>query len=259
MLKLRRLALLSAFLVAASIALAQNAGDKVEYKAQSWPEKWEVGTFVRVLPGGTQVLIRQAPSQFFPEGFERAYALADVRPLRNATAPPVVPQPPRADARPQPAYVPPYVPAPAPAAAPVPISASACGPRPNPERDRLECVQQVQRGSPNWGSCQAGNGAACHRFVREVARALAAGDPRWGLITKPRGQQACTEQSCGRDVSGGYGEDMVAYLPPGNAPSQWLGSDIVGGAGAPGARIQWSNPDGYATNRADNLWSAVPR
>ncbi len=54
---------------------AQKPGDKVEYKAQNWPEKWEVGTFVKELPGGKQVLIRERPNEFFAEGFERAYAL----------------------------------------------------------------------------------------------------------------------------------------------------------------------------------------
>lgn len=256
--KLRILVLSLVFVAAGSIAIAQQPGDKVEYKAQQWPEKWEVGTFLRVLVGGKQVLIRQAPSQFFPEGFERAYAIEDVRPLRTAAAPtPPLPReaPP---ARPLPAYTPPP-PVPVRQAPAALMALAACGPRPNPERDRLECIQQVQRSSGHWGACAAGDGAACHRFVREVARALAAGDPRWGLITKPRGQQACTEQHCGRDVSGGFGEDMVAYLPSGHATNQWLGSDIVGGAGAPGARIQWSNPDGYSTNRADNLWTAVPR
>lgn len=59
-------------------------GEKVEYKAQNWPEKWEVGTCLKELPGGKQVLIREKPSQFYPEGFERAYALADVRPVQKA-------------------------------------------------------------------------------------------------------------------------------------------------------------------------------
>ena len=40
------------------------------------------------MPGGTQVLIAEKPNQFYPEGFHRAYALADVRPIQNAPADP---------------------------------------------------------------------------------------------------------------------------------------------------------------------------
>jgi hypothetical protein len=78
-----------AAMFASTSALAQNyqPGQQVEYKAQNWPETWEVGTIVRDLPGGTQVLVREKPTQFFPEGFERAYALADVRPVTQALAP----------------------------------------------------------------------------------------------------------------------------------------------------------------------------
>ena len=61
-------------------------GDKLEYKASNWPEKWEAGTVVKMLPGGTQVLIREKPNEFFKDGFERAYNLAEVR--RGATPPP---------------------------------------------------------------------------------------------------------------------------------------------------------------------------
>lgn len=64
-------------------ATAQNPGDKVEYKAQNWPEKWETGTFVKALPGGTQALIREKPTEFFPQGFERAYALKEIRQVGN--------------------------------------------------------------------------------------------------------------------------------------------------------------------------------
>ena len=68
-----------------SVATAQcKPGEQVEYRAQSWPEKWEVGTCVKELPGGKQVLIREKPSQFYPEGFERAYALDEVRPIQKA-------------------------------------------------------------------------------------------------------------------------------------------------------------------------------
>ncbi len=65
-------------------------GEQIEYKAQNWPEKWEVGTCVKTLPGGSQVLVAEKPNQFYPEGFHRAYDLADVRPVR-----PVQPEPAR--------------------------------------------------------------------------------------------------------------------------------------------------------------------
>lgn len=57
-------------------AEAFKAGDKIEYRSYG---KWERGTIIRPLPGGTQVLVREKPSQFFPEGSERAYSLSDVR------------------------------------------------------------------------------------------------------------------------------------------------------------------------------------
>ena len=72
-------------------------GDKVEYKASNWPEKWEAGSVVKILPGGTQVLIREKPNEFFKDGFERAYNLADVRRIvvRAPNNPPANPNPKR--------------------------------------------------------------------------------------------------------------------------------------------------------------------
>ncbi len=89
-------------------------GEQVEYKAVNWPETWEKGVCIKELPGGTQVLIREKPSQFFPEGFERAYALADVRPAGQAAPDPAAgPQ-----AGPPPAPVARLTPAPNPQAGP---------------------------------------------------------------------------------------------------------------------------------------------
>lgn len=146
----------------------------------------------------------------------------------------------------------------APSPSKAPAGLAACGSRPDPVAHRFECVQQVAQRSANWKPCEAGDEVACHRFVRDVVRALAAGDSRWGLITKPRGQQSCTTTECGPHV-GGFGGDVVAYLPEGHTPQQWLGTDIVGGAGAPGARQQWSTYDGYTSNRPDNLWVKLPK
>ena len=56
-----------------------SPGDAIEYKAERSPEKWEPGTVVRMAPGGTQVIVREKPTQFFPEGNQRAYALDEVR------------------------------------------------------------------------------------------------------------------------------------------------------------------------------------
>ncbi len=132
----------------------------------------------------------------------------------------------------------------------------ACAPSANPSDNRRECALQIAAGSANWAACSTrGVGPACHRFVREVTRALAAGNARWGLISKPRGQQSCSATACGADV-GGYGQDVAAYRPDGAAVSEWMGFDIVAGAGAPGATVIWNGP---LPRRPDNLWVPVPR
>ncbi|MGQ0762304.1 MAG: hypothetical protein ACT4OT_09875 [Acidobacteriota bacterium] len=46
-----------------------------------------MGTCLKTLVGGTQVLIAEKPNEFYPEGFQRAYALADVRPVQKAVEP----------------------------------------------------------------------------------------------------------------------------------------------------------------------------
>lgn len=75
---------LCGFMPAASaITSAQDykPGQKIEYRAQSYPEKWEVGTVERMTPGGKQLIIREKPTEFFPQGNTRAYSLDEVRPL----------------------------------------------------------------------------------------------------------------------------------------------------------------------------------
>ncbi|MBI2571742.1 MAG: hypothetical protein HYV63_32430 [Candidatus Schekmanbacteria bacterium] len=55
-------------------------GEVIEYKVGgAYPERWERGVIVRVLPEGKQYLIRQKPTQFFAEGAETAFAVADLR------------------------------------------------------------------------------------------------------------------------------------------------------------------------------------
>lgn len=131
----------------------------------------------------------------------------------------------------------------------------ACGAIPNPTSDRLPCVLAMAAASPNWGACQGGSGVGCHRFTRDVAAALAVGDPNWGLIGKNPGEQQCTWDRCGGLGGEGYGEDVVAYRTGPDIFSQWRGWDIVGGAGAPGARAGWAEVPG---RRAGNYWAPVP-
>lgn len=59
-------------------------GDAIEYKVRGTVDQWERGTVLRVLDGGKQYVIRQKPTQFFPEGAESAYSPADLRPPQNA-------------------------------------------------------------------------------------------------------------------------------------------------------------------------------
>jgi len=131
----------------------------------------------------------------------------------------------------------------------------SCGPISNPPGNRIQCALDVAAVSPEWGRCQGGSGVGCHRFSRHVAAALAAGDPNWGLIGKNPGEQQCTWNRCGGLNGEGYGEDVVAYLAGPNIFNNWLGFDIVGGAGAPGATVGWGGP---LPRRAGNYWAPVP-
>jgi hypothetical protein len=131
----------------------------------------------------------------------------------------------------------------------IPASCGAFGPG-----DRVACAIEVAGLSPYWPACQAGSGTNCHRFTRHVAAALAAADPRWGLITKNPGEQQCTWNGCGPGAGDGFGEDIVAYL---HGPSNfdWQGFDLVQGAGAPGARVHWNS---VPSRRPGNNWAEVP-
>jgi hypothetical protein len=137
----------------------------------------------------------------------------------------------------------------------------ACGARANPTDNRLECARSIAARSPHWKACsEQGDHVACHRYAREVATALANGEPRqgwgWGLISKPRGQRQCSLTECGPVVEGpGYAEDAIAYLPEGEDRKHWIGFDLVVGAGAPGAGLNWNGP---LPRREDNLWVALP-
>jgi hypothetical protein len=77
-----RLSAVLAILAIANAAPAQTfkAGDAVEYKiGVSSPPQWERGTIVKVYDGGKQYLVREKPSRFFPEGFEKTYAAENLR------------------------------------------------------------------------------------------------------------------------------------------------------------------------------------
>jgi hypothetical protein len=142
------------------------------------------------------------------------------------------------------------------AAAGLPFAIPAsCGARPNPTNNRIQCVSDVARVSPEWGRCQGGSGVGCHRFTRHVAASLAAGDPAWGLIGKAPGETQCTWNRCGGLSGEGYGEDVVAYLASPDRFSGWLGFDIVSGAGAPGAGVNWGGP---LPRRSTNYWTPLP-
>jgi len=136
-----------------------------------------------------------------------------------------------------------------------------CGARENPTDNRLECARTIAARSAHWRACtDLGNDVACHRYAREVATALARAEPHqgwgWGLISKPRGQRQCSLTQCGPEVRGpGYAEDAIAYLPQGEDRKHWIGFDVVGGAGAPGASLNWNGP---LPRREDNLWVPVP-
>lgn len=86
--------LIVSFCLLALAAFSQSfkPGEAIEYKdGSSYPAQWEKGVFVKMLPGGAQALIRKKPSQFFPEGSETAYAIADIRSPHTAAAQPTPP------------------------------------------------------------------------------------------------------------------------------------------------------------------------
>ena len=142
-----------------------------------------------------------------------------------------------------------------------PLLSSPCGAQANPTDNRIDCARSIAARSVHWRACShLGDDVACHRYAREVATALARAEPHqgwgWGLISKPRGQRQCSLSECGAEVRGpGFAEDAIAYLPQGENRKHWIGFDLVGGAGAPGASLNWNGP---LPRREDNLWVPVP-
>jgi hypothetical protein len=120
----------------------------------------------------------------------------------------------------------------------------------NPE-NMLAFIFRFSEGHPEWAACTAGDGVACHRFVRAVAQTANPGcDPgSWGLLSKNPGEWQCTLTACGSLSGEGYGEDIITY--GGSSP---LGVyDIIIGAGLPGAHVAWQ--DNSWTRRAGNEWA----
>jgi hypothetical protein len=135
--------------------------------------------------------------------------------------------------------------------APLPFPVPAeCGP--GGPGDRSACVAAMVGVSPWWPECAGGSGVGCHRFTRSVAAALEVHDGNWGLISKNPGEQQCSWDFCGPGDGSGYGEDIVAYHTGGG---DWIGFDVVIGAGGSGASPQWAQVGG---RRPGNDWRPVP-
>jgi hypothetical protein len=133
-------------------------------------------------------------------------------------------------------------------------------------QSREACAQTIAATSIEWRACQTGNHVACHRFTREVASALAMGDPNWGLLGKSPGVQQCTMDRCGALGGEGFGEDIVAYCrnpatcrnrfgPDGRNDYQSI--DIIEGAGGPSPKLSWGAVESR-NNRGNNFWAPIP-
>lgn len=111
---------------------------------------------------------------------------------------------------------------------------------------------EFSRGNANWAGCAAGSGVSCFRFVYEVVRSMnPTCDPNsWGLLSKNPGEQQCTLDRCGPLGGEGFGEDVVTH----GGWSPILLWDIIGGAGAPGARLQ-ASPIPRDGRRPGNNWA----
>lgn len=71
-------------------ANSYRVGERVEYKASSYPEKWLEGTIVKVTPEYNQVVVRWDPRDDYPSYtkngasiYEQAYNITDVRHIKT--------------------------------------------------------------------------------------------------------------------------------------------------------------------------------
>lgn len=139
---------------------------------------------------------------------------------------------------------------------PLPFSPpGSCGLQANQPTDRSSCAREVAALSSEWAACRTGNHVACFRYNRQVAQALAANDPRWGMVSKNPGDTQCTLEKCGQLGGEGFGEDVIAYLPTHDDTNRWIGFDIISGTGGPTPGVQW-NP--ITQIRPGNRWVPVP-
>ncbi len=70
-------------------ANSYHVGERVEYKASSYPETWMQGTVIRVYPQYNQLLIRWDPRPDYPQythngvsTYEQGYNISDVRHIK---------------------------------------------------------------------------------------------------------------------------------------------------------------------------------
>ena len=130
-----------------------------------------------------------------------------------------------------------------------------CGAQANQPTNRSACVRAVAALSSEWAACQRAVKTGCFKFARQVAQALAATDPRWGMVSKNPGDTQCTLDVCGNLRGEGYGEDVIAYLPTHDDTNRWIGFDIITGAGGTSPGFNWVE---ITTIRPGNRWVPVP-
>lgn len=105
--------------------------------------------------------------------------------------------------------------------------------------NRVDVAQQVEQ-EGYFERCRAGEMRGCSYFARLVALRLnPTADPNgFGWLTKSPGESNVD----------GYADDAIVF-----GQGQTNVVDLVGGSGAPGARVQWGGPH---PRRAHNVWEA---
>ena len=80
------------FTASAQDVSSYRVGERVEYKASSYPEKWRGGTVVKLSPEYKQLIVRWDPGDY-PTEYQQAYPVSDVRHLGAAPAAAPTPEP----------------------------------------------------------------------------------------------------------------------------------------------------------------------